>query len=104
MDPLLKRMTVLIPILCFVILLSTEGEVSGHAHVWIHGAVIVHLDEKGMAATISSAGVLAILGQEGLLKALSGRERARRLVQEGLAIFGSLLVIGLGTLLLSSVV
>jgi hypothetical protein len=41
------------------------------------------------------------LGQEGLLKALSGNERARRLVQEVLTIFGSLLVIGLGTLLLS---
>jgi hypothetical protein len=55
----------------------------------------------GMAATISLAGLLSILGQEGLLKTLSGRERARPLVQQVLPIFGSLLVIGLGTLLLS---
>lgn len=49
MDPLLRRMTVLIPIFCFVTVLFMEGKASGHAHVWIHGAVIVQFDEKSMA-------------------------------------------------------
>jgi ABC-type nickel/cobalt efflux system permease component RcnA len=65
------------------------------------GLMMSFIMALGMAATISFAGLLSILGQEGLLKALSGNERARRLVQEVLTIFGSLLVIGLGTLLLS---
>lgn len=72
------------------------------ANLLATGLVMSLVMALSMAATLSLAGVLAILGQEGLLKALSGNERARRLVQEGLTIFGSLLVTGLGTLLLSS--
>jgi ABC-type nickel/cobalt efflux system permease component RcnA len=53
----------------------------------------------GMAATISFAGLLSILGQEGLLKGLSKKERAQYGVQKGLAIFGSLLIIGFGSVL-----
>ena len=48
-DPLLRGMTVLIPILCFVTVLFMEGKASGHSHVWIHGAVIVQFDQKGLA-------------------------------------------------------
>ena len=55
----------------------------------------------GMAATISLAGLLSILGQEGLLKAFSRRERAQHLVQKGLTIFGSVLIIGFGGILLA---
>lgn len=146
MDPVLKRMSVLIPILCFVALLSTEGKVSGHAHVWIHVAVIVQFDQKGllplalavgmvpcpgvviimlfalsanllatglmmslvmalgMAATISSAGVLTVLGMEGLLRGLSRKERAQHMVQKSLSLLGSLLIIAFGAMLLSTVI
>jgi len=55
----------------------------------------------GMAATISLAGLLSILGQEGLLKAFSRRERAQHLIQKGLTIFGSVLIIGFGGILLA---
>jgi ABC-type nickel/cobalt efflux system permease component RcnA len=65
------------------------------------GVMMSFVMASGMAATISLAGLLSILGQEGLLRTLSGRERARPLVQQVLPILGSLLVIGLGTLLLS---
>lgn len=57
----------------------------------------------GMAATISFAGVLSILGQEGLLKGLSKSERAQHIAEKGLSLFGSLLIIGFGTLMLLSV-
>ena len=49
----------------------------------------------GMAATLSIAGLLSILGQEGLLKGLAGKERAQHLIQAGLTIFGSILIMGL---------
>ena len=55
----------------------------------------------GMAATISLAGLLSILGQEGLLKGFSRKERAQHLIQKGLTIFGSLLIIGFGGILLA---
>jgi ABC-type nickel/cobalt efflux system permease component RcnA len=54
----------------------------------------------GMAATISFAGLLSILGQEGLLKGLARKERAQHLAQTGLTLLGSLLIIGFGTTLL----
>ena len=55
----------------------------------------------GMAATISLAGLLSILGQEGLLKGFSRKERAQQLVQKILTIFGSVLIIGFGGILLA---
>ena len=54
----------------------------------------------GMATTISSAGLVSILGQEGLLKGFSRKERAQHLVQKILTVFGSLLIIGFGGILL----
>jgi ABC-type uncharacterized transport system substrate-binding protein len=42
-------MTVKVLVFCFFAVFLTEGKVSGHAHVWIHNAVIVHLDKEGMA-------------------------------------------------------
>jgi len=42
-------MTFRILCLCFFIALLSAGSAWGHAHVWIHGAVIVHFDEKGVA-------------------------------------------------------
>ena len=53
----------------------------------------------GMAATISLAGVLSILGQEGLLKGFSRKEKAQHLIQKGLTIFGSLFIICFGGIL-----
>lgn len=58
----------------------------------------------GMAATISLAGVLTILGKEGLLRSLSRKERAQHMVQKSLSLFGSLLIIAFGAMLLSTVV
>ncbi len=55
----------------------------------------------GMAATISFAGLLSILGQEGFLKGFSRKERTQNLIQRGLTIFGSLLIIGFGGILLA---
>lgn len=37
-------------LVCFLLAaLLNAGKARGHAHVWIHGGVIVHFDEKGMA-------------------------------------------------------
>ena len=58
----------------------------------------------GMAATISLAGVLTILGKEGLLRGLSRKERAQRILQKSLSILGALLIIAFGAMLLSTVV
>lgn len=58
----------------------------------------------GMAATISLAGVLTILGKEGFLRGLTRKERAQRILQKSLSILGSLLIIAFGSLLLSTVV
>ena len=55
----------------------------------------------GMAATISLAGLLSILGQEGLLKVFPRKEKTQHLIQKGLTVFGSLLIIGLGGILLA---
>ena len=46
--PLLRPITVWVLVLCFFIVFITEGKVLGHAHVWIHSAVIVHFDKDGM--------------------------------------------------------
>lgn len=67
------------------------------------GLIMSFVMALGMAATISLAGLLSILGQEGLLKGLAGNERAQHLVQKGLGVFGSLLIICFGTLLLLNV-
>ena len=47
--PVLRPMTLRLLALCFFAALLTEGEVWGHAHVWIHHGVIVYFDEDGMA-------------------------------------------------------
>jgi len=54
----------------------------------------------GMAVTISIAGLMSILGQEGLLKSFSRNQKAQNLIQKGLTVFGSLLIIGFGSILL----
>ena len=64
------------------------------------GLLMSFIMALGMAATISSAGLLSILGQEGLLKGFSRKERAQHLVQKILTIFGSVLIIGFGGILL----
>ena len=53
-----------------------------------------------MAATISLAGLLSILGQEGLLRGFAGKVRLQNLIQNGLTILGSLLMITFGAALL----
>ena len=57
----------------------------------------------GMAATISLAGVLTILGKEGLLRGLSRKERTQHVIRKSLSILGSLLIIAFGAMLLSTV-
>ena len=47
--PLLKPMTLYVLILCLFFFFLTEGQGCSHTHVWIHGAVIMHFDEKGLA-------------------------------------------------------
>jgi ABC-type nickel/cobalt efflux system permease component RcnA len=54
----------------------------------------------GMATTITLAGLVSILGRKGLLKGLARKERAKHLVQKGLTVFGSLLIITFGGMLL----
>jgi len=54
----------------------------------------------GMAVTISIAGLMSILGQEGLLKSFSRNQKTQNLIQKGLTVFGSLLIIGFGGILL----
>lgn len=56
----------------------------------------------GMAVTITLAGLISVLGREGLLKAFSQRERAQLLIRKGLAIFGSLLIMSVGIIFLVS--
>ena len=67
------------------------------------GLMMSFIMALGMAATISLAGLLSILGQEGLLKGLSRKERAQHLVQKGFTLFGSLLIVGFGAVLLIGV-
>lgn len=69
----------------------------------IVGLIMSFVMALGMAVTISLAGALSIIGQEGLLKGLSGNQKAQALVQKGLSVFGSLLIIAFGTLLLLNV-
>lgn len=64
------------------------------------GIIMALIMALGMASTISLAGLLSILGQEGLIRGFSRKERAQYLIQKGLTIFGSLLLIGFGTMLL----
>jgi nickel/cobalt exporter len=64
------------------------------------GLMMSFIMALGMAATISFAGLLSILGQEGLLRGLSRKEKAQHVVQEGLTLFGSLLISGFGAVLL----
>jgi len=66
----------------------------------VTGLILSFLMAMGMAATITLAGLLSILGQEGLLKGLSRNERAQHLVQKSFTIFGSLLIITFGGILL----
>ena len=47
--PVLRQLIVFVVVFCFFVFFLTEGEVSGHAHVWIHHAVIVHFNQDGMA-------------------------------------------------------
>lgn len=54
----------------------------------------------GMAVTISVAGLMSILGQEGLLKSFSRNQKAQNFIQKGLTVFGSLLILGFGGILL----
>lgn len=54
----------------------------------------------GMGMTISFAGVLSIVGQEGLLRCFSGRNKARIYGQRALSVFGSLLIVLFGMILL----
>jgi ABC-type nickel/cobalt efflux system permease component RcnA len=54
----------------------------------------------GMATTITLAGLVSILGRKGLLKGLARKERAQNLIQKGLSVFGSLLIVSLGSILL----
>jgi len=54
----------------------------------------------GMATTISLAGILSILGQEGLLRGFSRKEKAQNIIQKGLTILGSLLIVCFGGILL----
>ena len=42
-------MTLRILLVCSFIALLTAGRAWGHSHVWIHGAVIVQFDQKGLA-------------------------------------------------------
>lgn len=65
------------------------------------GLMMSFIMALGMAATISFTGLLSILGQEGLLKGFSRKERAQHLAQKGLTIFGSLLIIGFGGIFLA---
>lgn len=65
------------------------------------GVMMSFLMALGMAVSISVAGLLSILGQESLLKGFSGKGKAQRLIQNGLKILGSLLMIGFGCLLLA---
>ena len=45
----IKRPLALIPALVFLLIIGITATVSGHAHVWIHGAVIIKFDEQGMS-------------------------------------------------------
>jgi ABC-type nickel/cobalt efflux system permease component RcnA len=65
------------------------------------GVMMSFLMALGMAVSISVAGLLSILGQESLLKGFSGKGKAQRLIQNGLKILGSLLMIGFGCVLLA---
>ena len=56
----------------------------------------------GMATTITLAGLISIFGREGLLRVLARKERIQHLFQKGLSVFGSLLIMGLGSIFLIS--
>jgi ABC-type uncharacterized transport system substrate-binding protein len=46
---MLKQTIIWVIVFCFFHIFVLEGKVSGHSHVWIHNAVIVHFDKDGMA-------------------------------------------------------
>lgn len=54
----------------------------------------------GMGMTISFVGILSIVGQDSLLRCFSGRNKARIYAQRVLSVFGSLLIVLFGTILL----
>lgn len=64
------------------------------------GLMLCFFMALGMAMTISAAGILSILAQEGVLKGFCGRNRAQLFIQRGLGIVGPLLIVLLGTTLL----
>jgi ABC-type nickel/cobalt efflux system permease component RcnA len=70
----------------------------------VTGIILSLIMALGMATTISFAGLLSILGQEGLLKSFPRTKKAQYLVQKSLTLFGSLLIIGFGGVLLAGVV
>jgi nickel/cobalt exporter len=67
----------------------------------IIGLAMSFIMALGMATTITLTGIISIFGREGMLKGFARRERSRRLFQKGLTIFGSLLIILLGGMLLT---
>lgn len=46
---LLKTPRLWVPVFSILILLGIKTTVLGHAHVWIHGAVIFHFDKEGVS-------------------------------------------------------
>jgi len=70
-------------------------------HMLAVGMVMSLIMAAGMASTITLAGVLSILGQEGAIKALDRKEKARHWIQKGFSVAGSLLVMGFGGILLA---
>lgn len=46
---LLKSVWIRVLVLWIIIFFSLKTNATGHAHVWIHNAVIVHFDKEGMA-------------------------------------------------------
>ncbi len=70
----------------------------------IIGLIMSLLMALGMATTITLSGIISIFGREGILMGFTRRKRARLLFQKGLTIFGSLLIIFLGVMLLAGVI
>jgi ABC-type nickel/cobalt efflux system permease component RcnA len=54
----------------------------------------------GMGITIMIAGLISILGRQGLVKSTSGRQNIQNYIQKGLTLFGALLITGFGSILL----
>lgn len=67
----------------------------------IIGVAMSFIMAMGMAITITMAGIISILGREGIVKGLGQREGVLLMFQKGLAVFGSLIIITLGGVLLA---